>query len=83
MLSLLEMSAYGGAMILAVILVRALAINRLPKAMFLALWALTLARLALPVSLPSLPASGRRRAGCPGCRRGPECLPPTGHRPPP
>lgn len=62
MLSLLEMSAYGGVMILAVILVRALAMNRLPKAMFLALWALTLARLALPVSLPS-PASIWAAAG--------------------
>ncbi len=62
MLSLLEMSAYGGVMILAVILVRALAMNRLPKAVFLALWALTLARLALPVSLPS-PASIWAAAG--------------------
>ena len=45
MLSLLELSLTGGVFILAVVVVRALAMNRLPRQAFLLLWAVALARL--------------------------------------
>ena len=48
-----EVSFSGGVMILAVILLRALALDRLPKGTFLALWLVAAARLLLPVSIPS------------------------------
>ena len=38
MLSLLELSLTGGVFILAVVVVRALAMNRLPRQAFLLLW---------------------------------------------
>ena len=38
-MNLLEMSLTGGVFILAVVVLRALALNRLPKGTFLALWA--------------------------------------------
>ena len=44
MLSLLELSLTGGVFILAVVVVRALAMNRLPRQAFLLLWAVALAR---------------------------------------
>ena len=53
MLSLLELSLTGGVFILAVVVVRALAMNRLPRQAFLLLWAVALARLLLPFSIPS------------------------------
>ena len=40
-------------MVLAVVLARALLLNRLPKATFIALWALVAVRLLVPVSIPS------------------------------
>ena len=52
-MSLAEMSVAGGAVILAVTVIRALGMNRLPKAMFTVLWAVALARLLVPVSIPS------------------------------
>lgn len=52
-MSLLQMSAAGGVMILVITVIRALAMNRVPKKTFLALWAAALLRLLLPVSLPS------------------------------
>ena len=52
-MSLLEMSASGAVLILAVIVLRALALHRLPKGAFLALWAVAVLRLLVPVSLPS------------------------------
>ena len=52
-MSLPQMSAAGGVMILAIVVIRALALERLPKRTFTALWALVLARLLLPFSLPS------------------------------
>ena len=52
MLSLLELSLTGGVFILAVVVVRALAMNRLPRQAFLLLWAVALARLLLPFSIP-------------------------------
>ena len=56
MLSLLEMSVTGGILIAAIVIIRALSINKLPKNVFLALWAVALCRLLLPFSIPS-PAS--------------------------
>lgn len=52
-MKLLQMSLAGGVMILVITVIRALAIERLPKKTFLALWAAALARLLAPVSLSS------------------------------
>lgn len=52
-MKLLQMSLAGGVMILVIAVIRALAIERLPKKTFLALWAAALARLLAPVSLSS------------------------------
>ena len=53
-MSLLQMSIAGAVMILAIVVIRALAINRLPKKTFLALWGVALLRLFIPFSLPSV-----------------------------
>ncbi len=55
-MNLLQMSFSGGVLILAVVVLRALALHRLPKGTFLALWAVAAARLLLPFSIP-FPAS--------------------------
>ncbi len=52
-MSLLQMSFAGAVMILAVIVIRALAVNLLPKKTFSALWGIAAARLLLPFSVPS------------------------------
>lgn len=52
-MSLLHMSFAGAVMILAVIVIRALAINLLPKKTFLVLWGIVAIRLLLPFSIPS------------------------------
>lgn len=52
-MSFLHMSVAGAAMILAITVIRALAINRAPKKTFLALWGAALLRLLIPFSLPS------------------------------
>lgn len=52
-MNLLQMSISGGIMILAIIVIRALAINRLPKKTFTALWGIVLLRLLVPFSFPS------------------------------
>ena len=53
LLSLIEMTVSGGALILAVMLVRALVLDKLPKRAFLVLWVLAAARLLVPVGVPS------------------------------
>lgn len=53
-MSLLEMSFSGAFMIIAIVIVRALAVNRLPKRTFLILWELVLLRLLVPFSIPSV-----------------------------
>lgn len=53
-MSLLQMSIAGAVMILAIVVIRALAVNRLPKKTFLALWGIVLLRLFIPFSLPSV-----------------------------
>lgn len=52
-MSLLHMSFAGAVMILAVTVIRALVIYRVPKKTFLVLWGITLARLLIPFSAPS------------------------------
>lgn len=52
-MSLLQMSFAGGVMILAVIVIRALVINLLPKKTFGALWGIVVVRLLIPFSVPS------------------------------
>lgn len=53
-MNLLQMSFAGAILILAIIVIRALAINKLPKKTFLALWGVALLRLLIPFSLPSI-----------------------------
>lgn len=53
-MSFLQMSVAGAVMILVITVIRALTINRLPKKTFLALWGITLVRLLVPFSLPSV-----------------------------
>lgn len=52
-MNLLDMSLAGAALILAVTVLRAVAVNHLPKRTFLALWAVALGRLMIPYTLPS------------------------------
>lgn len=51
-MNLLKMSASGALMIVVVTIIRAAAVNRLPKKTFPALWAVVLVRLLIPYSLP-------------------------------
>lgn len=53
-MNLLQMSLYGAVLILAVAAIRAVAINRLSKKIFLVLWGLVLLRLLIPFSIPSI-----------------------------
>lgn len=53
-MSLVQMSIYGAVLILAVVVIRAAAISRLPKKIFLVLWGLVLLRLLIPFSIPSV-----------------------------
>lgn len=52
MLSFIEMSVYGGIMILAIAVIRALLISKLPKRAFVILWLAAILRLILPFELP-------------------------------
>lgn len=52
-MSLLQMSIRGSVIILAVIIVRALLLNKLPKKTFLVLWGIALFRLTVPFSVSS------------------------------
>lgn len=53
-MSLLQMSISGAILILAIVVIRAVAINRLPKKTFLVLWGIALLRLLIPFSVPSV-----------------------------
>ena len=53
-MNLIQMSFSGTIMILAIIAVRALTVNRLPKKIFVFLWAAVLLRLLIPFSIPSV-----------------------------
>ena len=52
-LSIVQMSLSGGAMIVVTVLIRALALHKLPKRFFPAVWSLILVRLLAPVSVPA------------------------------
>lgn len=52
-MTLWQMSFTGAVLILAITVIRALAINKLPKKTFLALWGIALLRLLIPISVPS------------------------------
>ena len=52
-MGLLQMSLYGAIMILAVVLIRTVAVNRLPKRTFIVLWCVVLARLLIPFEITS------------------------------
>lgn len=52
-MGLLQMSLYGAIMILAVVLIRTIAVNRLPKRTFIILWCVVLTRLLIPFEITS------------------------------
>lgn len=53
-MSLLEMSFSGAIFIIAVVIVRTVLINKIPKKTFLVLWDIAFLRLLIPVSIPFL-----------------------------
>lgn len=53
-MNLLQMSFSGAIMVLAIIVVRAVAINKLPKKVFVLCWEMVLLRLLIPFSIPSM-----------------------------
>lgn len=53
-MNLLQMSFSGAVFITAVVIIRAAAINKLPKKAFLVLWELAMLRLLIPFSIPSM-----------------------------
>lgn len=53
-MDLLEMSFSGAVFIIAVVIIRTVAINHLPKKMFLVLWEMVLLRLIIPFSIPCI-----------------------------
>ena len=52
-MALLAMSFSGAVFTIAVTIIRAVAINRLPKKTFLVLWEIVLLRLIVPFTIPS------------------------------
>ena len=52
-MSILQMSISAGILVIAIIIIRVVALNKLPKKMFLVLWGIVLCRLLIPVSIPS------------------------------
>ena len=52
-MSIVEMSVQAGMLIIAVVIVRAIALYRLPKTSFLALWGIVVARMLIPFSVTS------------------------------
>ena len=52
-MTLLKMSFSGTVFILAVVIIRAIALNNLPKKTFLVLWEIALFRLMIPFTVPS------------------------------
>lgn len=53
-MDLLKMSFSGAILIMAVVVIRAATINKLPKNTFLLLWGIVLLRLTIPFSIPSV-----------------------------
>ncbi|MET3211254.1 UNVERIFIED_CONTAM: bla regulator protein BlaR1 [Paenibacillus sp. PvR008] len=54
-MDILQMSISASVLIVFISLLRILAINKLPKLLFLILWGIVLCRLLLPISFPLLP----------------------------
>ena len=52
-MTLLHMSSSAAILIIAIVIIRALAIHKLPKKTFVVLWAVALFRLLIPFSVPS------------------------------
>ena len=52
-MNLIQMSAAGSCIILATVMVRTLAIHKLPKRTFLILWGIAFVRLVFPFSIPA------------------------------
>lgn len=52
-MKILQMSVQAGLLITAVMIIRAVALNRLPKTSFLAMWGIALLRMLVPFSLSS------------------------------
>ena len=52
-MDIVQMSVQAGVLIAAIVIVRAITLYRLPKASFLALWGIVVARLLIPFSLTS------------------------------
>src|SRR5215469_9985402 len=52
-MSLVQMSISAGLLIVAIALIRAVALDRLPKTTFLVLWAVVLIRLLVPIQNPT------------------------------
>ena len=95
-MNLYQMTLSGGLFILLIVAVRALALHRLPKGAFLALWEMAALRLLLPFTIPlpsgmavpmeHLPVVGEYLAGggvpvLPCALRGPAVLRPGRHHP--
>ena len=53
-MNLLQMGLSGAVMIVVIVVIRALAINKLPKKAFLVLWGVVVARLLIPYSFRSI-----------------------------
>lgn len=53
-MNLWQMSISGAVLILAIVVIRAITINKLPKKTFLVLWGIVLLRLLIPFSIPSI-----------------------------
>ena len=51
-MGILQMSITAGLLVIAIVIIRAVGLNRLPKKMFLVLWGVVLIRLLVPVTIP-------------------------------
>ena len=51
-MSLMQMSISAGLLITAIVLIRAVGLNKLPKTTFLILWCVVIIRLLMPMSIP-------------------------------
>lgn len=52
-MDIFQMSLSASVLIVAVVFIRALALHKLPKKMFLVLWGIVICRLLIPFSIPS------------------------------
>lgn len=52
-MDILQMSIQGGLLVIAIVVIRAIALNKLPKTTFLVLWGVALIRLLVPFSFSS------------------------------